>query len=61
MVMVEELWEMDCSVFKRLMNWDENSGGVGGSSSYGVLGLLSGGKCLFLDCRLFLVYSVGYI
>lgn len=42
---------MDCSVLKRLMNRDEN----------GALGLLSGGKCLLLDCRPFLAHSAGYI
>lgn len=44
---------MDCSVLKRLMNRDENGGGA--------LGLLSGGKCLLLDCRPFLAHSAGYI
>ncbi|XP_070264429.1 dual specificity protein phosphatase 4 isoform X1 [Myotis yumanensis] len=53
MVTVEELREMDCSVLKRLMNRDENGGGA--------LGLLSGGKCLLLDCRPFLAHSAGYI
>lgn len=52
---------MDCSVLKRLMNRDENSGGAGGSSSHGALGLPSGGKCLLLDCRPFLAHSAGYI
>lgn len=61
MVTVEELREMDCSVLKRLMNRDENSGGAGGSSSHGALGLPSGGKCLLLDCRPFLAHSAGYI
>nr|KAF6427443.1 dual specificity phosphatase 4 [Rousettus aegyptiacus] len=64
MVTVEELREMDCSVLKRLMNRDENSGGAGGaggSGSHGALGLLSGGKCLLLDCRPFLAHSAGYI
>lgn len=55
MVTVEELREMDCSVLKRLMNRDENGGGGG------ALGLLSGGKCLLLDCRPFLAHSAGYI
>ena len=53
MVTVEELREMDCSVLKRLMNRDENGGGA--------LGLVSGGKCLLLDCRPFLAHSAGYI
>lgn len=64
MVTVEELREMDCSVLKRLMNRDENSGGAGGAGgggSHGALGLLSGGKCLLLDCRPFLAHSAGYI
>lgn len=61
MVTVEELREMDCSVLKRLMNRDENGGGAGGSGSHGALGLLSGGKCLLLDCRPFLAHSAGYI
>lgn len=61
MVTMEELREMDCSVLKRLMNRDEISGGAGGSSSHGALGLLSGGKCLLLDCRPFLAHSAGYI
>lgn len=52
---------MDCSVLKRLMNRDENAGGTGGSGSHGALGLLSGGKCLLLDCRPFLAHSAGYI
>ena len=58
---VDELREMDCSVLKRLMNRDENGGGAGGSGSHGALGLLSGGKCLLLDCRPFLAHSAGYI
>lgn len=61
MVTVDELREMDCSVLKRLMNRDENGGGAGGSGSHGALGLLSGGKCLLLDCRPFLAHSAGYI
>lgn len=65
MVTMEELREMDCSVLKRLMNRDENGsgGGSAGSSSgsHGALGLLSGGKCLLLDCRPFLAHSAGYI
>lgn len=63
MVTVEELREMDCSVLKRLMNRDENGGGAGGggSGSHGALGLLSGGKCLLLDCRPFLAHSAGFI
>lgn len=52
MVTMEELREMDCSVLKRLMNRDEGGG---------ALGLLSGGKCLLLDCRPFLAHSAGYI
>lgn len=52
---------MDCSVLKRLMNRDESGGGAGGSGSHGALGLLSGGKCLLLDCRPFLAHSAGYI
>lgn len=44
---------MDCSVLKRLMNREESGGGA--------LGLLSGGKCLLLDCRPFLAHSAGYI
>lgn len=46
---------------QRLMNRDENGGGAGGSGSHGALGLLSGGKCLLLDCRPFLAHSAGYI
>lgn len=61
MVTMEELREMDCSVLKRLMNRDENGGGAGGSGNHGALGLLSGGKCLLLDCRPFLAHSAGYI
>lgn len=61
MVTVEELREMDCSVLKRLMNREENGGGAGGSGSHGAFGLLSGGKCLLLDCRPFLAHSAGYI
>lgn len=61
MVTVEELREMDCSVLKRLMNRDESGGGAGGSGGHGALGLLSGGKCLLLDCRPFLAHSAGYI
>lgn len=61
MVTVEELREMDCSVLKRLMNRDENGGGAAGSGSHGALGLLSGSKCLLLDCRPFLAHSAGYI
>ncbi|CAD7680232.1 unnamed protein product [Nyctereutes procyonoides] len=61
MVTVEELREMDCSVLKRLMNREENGGGAGGGGSHGALGLLSGGKCLLLDCRPFLAHSAGYI
>lgn len=64
MVTMEELREMDCSVLKRLMNRDENGGGGAGgngSGSHGALGLLSGGKCLLLDCRPFLAHSAGYI
>lgn len=65
MVTMEELREMDCSVLKRLMNRDENGGGGSaggnGSGSHGALGLLSGGKCLLLDCRPFLAHSAGYI
>lgn len=63
MVTMEELREMDCSVLKRLMNRDENGGGAGGNGggSHGALGLLSGGKCLLLDCRPFLAHSAGYI
>lgn len=56
MVTVDELREMDCSVLKRLMNRDES-----GSGNHGALGLLSGGKCLLLDCRPFLAHSAGYI
>ena len=52
---------MDCSVLKRLMNREENGGGAGGSGSHGAVGLLSGGKCLLLDCRPFLAHSAGYI
>lgn len=44
---------MDCSVLKRLLNRDESGGGS--------LGLLSGGKCLLLDCRPFLAHSAGSI
>lgn len=51
---------MDCSVLKRLMNRDENSS-AGGSGNHGTLGMLSGGKCLLLDCRPFLAHSAGYI
>lgn len=62
MVTMEELREMDCSVLKRLMNRDENGGSAGSSGgSHGALGLLSGGKCLLLDCRPFLAHSAGYI
>lgn len=61
MVTVEELREMDCSVLKRLMNRDENGSGAGGGGGHGALGLLSGGKCLLLDCRPFLAHSAGYI
>lgn len=52
---------MDCSVLKRLMNREESGGGAGGGGSHGALGLLSGGKCLLLDCRPFLAHSAGYI